>query len=97
MDNITWESLATVAGAGIAAGLIVQFIKVFFRQKISDSGYRMIAAVAGLAVVLLVTLVGTAELSVQLIILAVFVGLQAGLSASQTYETIRYGVDHKVE
>ena len=94
MEPITWESLATVAGAGVGAGLVTQFVKIFVRDKLSDAGYRMIAAAAGLVIVLAASLIA-AEITVQLILLAVLVGLQAGLSASQAYEGIRHGFDHQ--
>ena len=94
MNNITWESLATVAGAGIGAGVIVQFIKIFTRDKIGDAGYRMMAAAAGLVVVMGVVAVnGVWTWPVG--ILGAFTGLQAGLSASQTYESVRHGLDHE--
>ena len=94
MNNITWESLATVAGAGIGAGVVVQFVKVFTRDKINDSGYRMLAAGAGLLIVMGVVAVN-GEWTWPVGILGAFTGLQAGLSASQTYESIRHGIDHE--
>ena len=92
MENITWESLATVAGAGVGAGLIVQFIKLFTGTKIPASGYRMMAGAAGLLVVMGVVAVnGVWTWPVG--ILGAFTGIQAGLSASQTYQIGKDGLN----
>lgn len=95
MENeITWQALATVAGASVVAGMFVQFTKLFYPLTARQA--RGLAAILGL-----VTVVGVALLSgpvtTQTVVLAVVVGIQAGLAASKSYEMIDKGFGHTVE
>lgn len=95
MENeITWQALATVAGASVVAGLFVQFVKLFY-SNMSAQFTRALAAIFGL-----IAVVGTAVLAgpvtVQGVVLAVIVGIQAGLAAAKTFELADNGLNHTV-
>lgn len=91
-DPITIQTLGTVIGASIAAGIIVQFVRIFWRN-LDAQGARMLAATSGLATVLAVT-VATGVTDPTALGLAAIVGLQAGLAASKVYEIGVDGINH---
>lgn len=94
MSEISWDTLATIAGASIAAGVFTEFVKKFW-ASMSDQAYRMVSAASGLLVVEGAYLL-SGVINIQGIILAGFVGMQAGLAASQAYETGKHGLDRTV-
>lgn len=101
-DPITWESLATVAGATIGAGLIVQFARTF--ADLSRATSRRLAAACGLIIVEGVTIADAAATGVAtwhewltMLILGAFVGMTAGLGAAKAYEVAKDGIDHSTE
>ena len=91
-DPITWQALATVAGASLAAAITVQFVRVFW-TSITAKAARMLSATVGLATVVTVT-VASGPVDPQTVGLAVIVGLQAGLAASKLYEIGTEGLNH---
>lgn len=92
-EEITLESLATVAGAVAAAGVIVAFAGVLF--DLSARVKRTLSALVGLIVVVGATiLTGGTDLGV--LVLAVLTGMSAGLAASKLHELGSEGLDHSV-
>lgn len=96
MEGLAGSDLLTVAGAGVAAGVIVQAIK-FIWDGLAARWYRLAALTTGLVVVQAAYwTIGDTDPSVVGVILAVIVGLQAGASAITTYDTVRTGWDYDV-
>ena len=84
--------LLTIAGASVAAIVVTQFAKILFtltRRKV-----RIVALVTGLTVVVgaYVTLNPASVIGV---FLAVIVGMQAGMAANATFDTVRGGIDYQ--
>ena len=92
-DGITVEGLATVAGAVVVSGVIVAFAGVLF--SLSSRAKRVLAAVAGLAIVVVGTVLngGTGFATY---VLAVFTGMSAGLAAAKAQEIGSEGLNHSV-
>lgn len=95
MENVTLESLATVAGATIAAGLIVQFVGVVV--EMSARAKRLLSLSAGAIGVVGGTFILAPVVDAAVVVLAVFNGMIAGLAASQAYQTATKGIDASVE
>lgn len=96
MDPIDLQpaDLLTVVGATAAAVIITQFAKALFNTSIVVT--RTIALVTGVAVVMFAT-VFTGDVTDPISwLLALLVGMQAGLAASALYDTVRTGVDYQV-
>ena len=91
MDEPTFQAMATVVGGGIVAGLLVQFVKIF-AGDLTDKTYRMLAAGFGLITVVGATVV-LSGFDWRTFGLSIVVGVQAGLSASQTYQVVRDGLN----
>ena len=86
--------LLTVAGAGTAAFVVAQFAKKLF--NLGAGWTRSIALVTGLAVVVSVTISTSSSLDFVGVLLAVLVGMQAGMSATAMFDTARSGIDYQV-
>jgi hypothetical protein len=95
-DVVTLQGLATVLGASIIALGIAQAVKIF-RPSVSDQTCRQIALVAGLVLVPVATFVLNQGLDGGHFLLALVVGLQAGLAAAKTREFAVFGVQHIVQ
>lgn len=93
--NLTASDLLTVAGATAAALIITQFAKALFNTSVAVT--RTIALVTGVVVVVFVTVFTGEDTSPVEWLLAVLVGMQAGLAASAAYDTVRSGVTYSVE
>lgn len=93
-DPLTWEALGTVAGASLAAGVIVQVAGLVL--SLSARAKRVIAVLSGLAIVVAVTVTTSDPPTVAAVGLAVVDGMLAGLAASKAYETINHGLSHTV-
>ena len=97
MEEITIESLFTVAGASLATGLLVQVTKLFV--TVTDQWARRLAVLYAVAILMIAAISpgppdGT---NVILFFLAAFLnGLVAGLAASSAFETARHGDARKV-
>lgn len=94
MENVTLESLATVAGATVAAGIIVQFVGVVV--ELTARAKRLLSLAAGAVGVVGGTFILAPEVDAAVVVLAVFNGMIAGLAASQAYQTASKGLDAKV-
>ncbi len=84
--------LLTIAGASIAAIVVTQFAKMLF--TLTRRVVRIVALVTGLIVVVgayamlnPVTVLG--------VFLAVIVGMQAGMAANATFDTVNSGIDYQ--
>lgn len=92
-ETITLESLATVAGAVAASGVIVAFAGVLV--DLTSRAKRVLSAVVGLIVVLGATILsGVADVGA--LVLAVLTGMSAGLAASKLQEVGSEGLNHSV-
>ena len=91
-DPITIQALGTVVGASFAAGVFVQFIRIFVR-RLTAQGARMLSAGAGV-VFLLGAIVLTGPATVEKVIVGAIVGMQAGLAASKAVEMRVDGLNH---
>lgn len=96
MEQITLESLATVAGVVAAVAIVVQAIKVVYPGSLSAYALRTLSLVTGLVLWLVVT--GFSEIPedanvVLFWVLAALNGLVAGLAASGAVDTAKYGLD----
>lgn len=87
--------LLTVVGASAAAGLIAQFAKKLL--NLGAAATRTVAMMSGLAVVVTATLQALSSFDLLTMILAVLVGMQAGLAASATFDVAREGMDYIAE
>lgn len=90
--TITSGDLLTVAGAGAAALIVAQFAKMLF--SLPPVGVRTVALVTGLAVVVTVTVLSWDQLNIVELILAVIVGMQAGMSAWSMADASRSGLNY---
>ena len=84
--------LLTIAGASVAAIVVTQFAKMMF--TLTRRVVRIVALTTGLIVVVgayttlnPVTVIG--------VFLAVIVGMQAGMAANATFDTVRSGIDYQ--
>ena len=84
--------LLTIAGASVAAIVVTQFAKILF--TLTRRTVRIVALVTGLIVVVgayvtlnPVTIIG--------VFLAVIVGMQAGMAANATFDTLSAGIDYQ--
>lgn len=83
--------LMTIAGASVAAITVTQFAKILF--SLSRRLIRVVSLLTGLAVVLVAYLT-LEEPSVLGVVLAALVGMQAGMAANATFDTMRDGLDY---
>jgi hypothetical protein len=97
MEELTLgvSELMTVAGAAAAALIVAQFAKKLFR--LSPGSTRTISMLTGLIIVVVATVQSNGVTSILSIILAVVVGMQAGLAASATFDTVDSGLNHSVD
>lgn len=97
MDEVTLQvgDLLTVAGAGASALIVAQFAKVLF--TLQARWVRVIAMLTGLIIVVVVTVATQTTTSIPETLLAVIVGMQAGLSASALVDASRQGLNYRVE
>lgn len=86
--------LLTVAGAGTAAFVVAQFAKMLI--GLGAGWTRSVALVTGLVVVVSVTVATGDQLDFVSVLLAVIVGMQAGMSACAMFDTARSGLDYRV-
>ena len=93
MNEITWESLATAAGASVLAGVIVQFLKIFL-PTLSNRGTRQLAAFLGVVLVEAAVWFLNDDAGIAEYGLGLLVGIQAGLTASKSEEILSNGLDH---
>ncbi len=95
MDPATLNpaDLLTIAGATVAAMVVTQFAKMMF--NLSRLWVRTIALLTGLAVVVVAYVSLNSDLTVLGVLLAVIVGMQAGMAANATFDTARKGLDYK--
>lgn len=95
MDEVTLTAseLATVAGASAAAIVVTQFAKALLNTSAAVT--RSISLVTGVVIVVIGTVLtdGTGFIDW---LLALIVGMQAGLAASAGYDTVRSGVTYAV-
>ena len=84
--------LLTIAGASVAAIVVTQFAKILF--TLTRRAVRIVALVTGLIVVVgaYVTL---NPISIIGVFLAIIVGMQAGMAANATFDTVRGGIDYQ--
>jgi hypothetical protein len=94
MEPITIESLASVAGATVVAGIVVQFVGIF--AALSAAGKRMLSAVTGVVSLVGATVLLAPAVDAGLVILALINGMIAGFAASKLYEVATAGIDAKV-
>lgn len=94
MEPISIEALASVAGATVAAGIVVQFVGVF--ADLSAAGKRMLSAAIGVIALVGATVLLAPEVTVGLVVLAALNGMIAGFAASKTVEVATQGIDAKV-
>ena len=92
--NLTATDLATVAGASAAVLVIAQFAKMLF--GLEEKGTRTVALVAGVTLVVLAHVALTPALSVLGVVLALIVGMQAGLAAVALFDSGRHGFAYRV-
>jgi len=92
MEEITITSLLSVSGSVAAVGVTIQFVKIFV--SMSNSTTRQLAAALG-AVFMVGATVWTSEVTVPLLVSAIFTGMFAGIAASQSYEMLKDGVNHE--
>lgn len=85
--------LLTVAGAGAAALIVAQFAKILF--TLQARWVRTIAMLTGLIIVVVVTVATQPVTSIPETLLAVIVGMQAGLSASALVDATREGLNYR--
>jgi hypothetical protein len=94
-DVVTLQGLATVLGASIIALAIAQGVKIMW-PSMSDPALRRIALVSGLVLVPVATYVLNGGLDGGHLLLALVVGLQAGLAAAKSRDFIAFGLNHVV-
>lgn len=94
MEEITIESLATVAGAVPATALLLQFLKVFWSP--SGAVLRQLSALVAAVLVVAATVVINDSVTFAGITAAVFAGITAGLAASQAYEVVTEGISYSI-
>lgn len=85
--------LATVAGATAAAMIVAQFAKRLL--NLTAPATRAVAMLAGLVVLVVATVLTQDETSVLAVLLAVIVGMQAGLAASALFDNATEGLGHE--
>lgn len=92
-EQITIETLLTVVGATLVAGLLVQVTKIMW-SNISDQWTRRLSVIYGVVIMVLGTLLvqpDPDQTDAVVYVLAVLNGLVAGLAASAGFETVRHG------
>jgi hypothetical protein len=94
-DPITWESLATAAGASVMAIILVQFLKIFWKDMSPDTT-RQMSATLGVVIVLVAVWIVNDDPGVAEYGLGFLVGIQAGLAASKSVELATAGFNHLV-
>jgi len=93
VEEITWQALMTVVGGSAAAIPVVQFVSLFV--SLTSRAKRSVAAATGLFVVVGATVLSGSADPVT-VVLAVLVGMQAGLAASKSQELVSEGLSHSV-
>lgn len=97
MEQITIESLFTVAGASLATGVLVSVTKLF--RDITDQWARRLAVLYAVAILMIAAVsLGPPDgtNAVLFFFAALLNGLVAGLAASSAFETARHGDARKV-
>ncbi len=95
MDPATLDpaDLLTIAGASVAAIVVTQFAKMMF--TLARRVVRVVALLTGLAVVVVAYVSLNDAVTVLGVFLAVIVGMQAGMAANATFDTVRGGIGYR--
>lgn len=93
--SLNTSDLVTVVGASAAAMILTQFVKLMF--DLGTRAVRVVAMASGLAVLVVATLLSSPNLTALEMILAVIVGMQAGLAASAVVDSAREGLGYEVK
>lgn len=91
--SLTAADLLTVAGASAVAVVIAQIAKTMF--SLGAAAVRSVAIAIGVVVVVGATITTGTEITFVTIVLAVYVGGAAGLSASAQFDTATKGLDYQ--